>query len=103
MKNGLALAVGDGGNDVSMLKQSDIGIAINNQYDSQALNASDFVVNKFEDIKRLIFYHGREFYRKNAYLIIFCFYKNFYFVFFNIYYNVYANFSGATFYIEMIG
>lgn len=86
------VAVGDGGNDVNMLKTADIGIGIFGKEGYQAAFNSDYAVSKFKYIKRLIFYHGRYFLMRNSYFIYHFFYKsviyampNFWFLFYNGY------------------
>lgn len=86
------VAVGDGGNDVNMLKTADIGIGIFGKEGYQAAFNSDYAVSKFKYIKRLIFYHGRFFLMRNSYFIYYFFYKSviyamphFWFLFYNGY------------------
>ena len=40
------------------------------------MRAADFAIGKFKMLKPLMFIHGRENYRRNAYLINYNFYKN---------------------------
>lgn len=64
----VVMAVGDGGNDVSMLLQSDCGVALRGKEgqqvgagvcgDEQAALAGDFVVNEFHQLRRLLCVHG---------------------------------------------
>ena len=61
-------AVGDGGNDVGMILEADVGIGIEGKEGLQASLASDFSVKKFGDIKKLILWHGRLSYRRSAIL-----------------------------------
>jgi phospholipid-translocating ATPase len=52
-------AIGDGGNDVSMIQAADIGIGIVGKEGKQASLAADFSVNQFSYISRLLIWHGR--------------------------------------------
>ncbi|OAO16472.1 phospholipid-transporting atpase [Blastocystis sp. ATCC 50177/Nand II] len=54
----VVMAVGDGGNDVSMLLQSDCGVALRGKEGQQAALAGDFVVNEFHQLRRLLCVHG---------------------------------------------
>lgn len=52
-------AVGDGGNDVGMILESDVGIGIVGKEGMQAALASDFSILQFQYLKKLILWHGR--------------------------------------------
>ena len=47
-------AIGDGGNDVSMIQAADVGIGIVGKEGRQASLAADFSVNQFSYIARLL-------------------------------------------------
>ena len=51
--------IGDGGNDVGMIQCANVGIGIEGKEGLQAALASDFSVRKFNQIVRLILWHGR--------------------------------------------
>ncbi len=70
------LAIGDGANDVSMITAAHIGIGIRGLEGQQAARAADYSISQFKYLKNLMFCHGREAYRRNAYLISYMFYKN---------------------------
>ena len=55
----ISLAIGDGGNDVSMIKTADVGIGIFGKEGYQAVNASDYAIAEFQYLRRLMFIHGR--------------------------------------------
>lgn len=59
-------AIGDGGNDVSMIQAADVGIGIVGKEGRQASLAADFSINKFCYIARLIIWHGRNSYKRSA-------------------------------------
>ncbi|GFS70477.1 probable phospholipid-transporting ATPase IIB [Nephila pilipes] len=59
-------AVGDGGNDVSMIQAADVGIGIVGKEGKQASLAADFSVTQFSHIARLILVHGRYSYKRTA-------------------------------------
>ncbi|KAL6524039.1 Alanine aminotransferase 2 [Orobanche minor] len=48
------LAIGDGGNDVRMIQQADIGVGISGREGLQAARAADYSIGKFRFLKRLI-------------------------------------------------
>lgn len=59
-------AVGDGGNDVSMIQQADAGIGIEGKEGKQASLAGDFSIPAFQHIAKLLLVHGRHSYKRSA-------------------------------------
>ena len=72
----ITLAIGDGANDVNMITAANVGIGIVGKEGAQAARASDYAISEFRFLRRLMFYFGRESYRKNSFLIFYNFYKN---------------------------
>ncbi|KRT85253.1 hydrolase [Oryctes borbonicus] len=64
-------AVGDGGNDVSMIQQADAGIGVEGKEGRQASLAGDFSVPQFSHLARLLLVHGRRSYERSASLALF--------------------------------
>jgi len=59
-------AIGDGGNDVSMIQAADAGIGIVGKEGRQASLAADFSITQFKYIARLLLVHGRNSYKRSA-------------------------------------
>ncbi|UJR23043.1 hypothetical protein I4U23_026069 [Adineta vaga] len=59
-------AIGDGGNDVSMIQSADVGIGIVGKEGKQASLAADFSINQFSYLSRLLLVHGRNSYTRTA-------------------------------------
>uniref|UniRef100_A0A8B9HMW2 Phospholipid-transporting ATPase n=1 Tax=Astyanax mexicanus TaxID=7994 RepID=A0A8B9HMW2_ASTMX len=59
-------AIGDGGNDVSMIQAADCGIGIEGKEGKQASLAADFSITQFKHIGRLLVVHGRNSYKRSA-------------------------------------
>ncbi|KAI7798944.1 probable phospholipid-transporting ATPase IIB isoform X3 [Triplophysa rosa] len=59
-------AIGDGGNDVSMIQAADCGIGIEGKEGRQASLAADFSITQFKHIGRLLMVHGRNSYKRSA-------------------------------------
>ena len=94
----ITMAIGDGANDVGMITESNVGIGIQGIEGTQAARASDYVLTQFSHLKKLLFFHGREYYRRNTWVIGYNFYKNFLYsgpVFFA---GLITEFSGVTIY-----
>eukprot|EP00427_Karlodinium_veneficum_P008540 CAMPEP_0169077318 /NCGR_PEP_ID=MMETSP1015-20121227/8815_1 /TAXON_ID=342587 /ORGANISM="Karlodinium micrum, Strain CCMP2283" /LENGTH=2681 /DNA_ID=CAMNT_0009136835 /DNA_START=25 /DNA_END=8073 /DNA_ORIENTATION=- len=96
--NPLTLAIGDGGNDVSMIQEAHVGVGILGVEGRQAANASDFVISQFRFLQQLLLVHGRWNLRRIGIVIGYSFYKNFTLVLPMVYYALYTGFSGTTLY-----
>ena len=70
------LSIGDGANDVSMILKAHVGVGILGKEGMQAARCADYAIGEFKFLKRLLFVHGREAYRRNSLLINYNFYKN---------------------------
>mmetsp|Transcript_29675 Transcript_29675/g.34785 ORF Transcript_29675/g.34785 Transcript_29675/m.34785 type:complete len:114 (-) Transcript_29675:910-1251(-) len=55
----ITLAVGDGFNDVNMIQEAHVGIGIRGAESNQAAAFADFAIVEFQDLRRLMFWHGR--------------------------------------------
>ena len=96
--NSITLAIGDGANDVGMITEANVGIGIEGKEGTQAARASDYSIKEFSHLKKLLFFHGRECYRRNSWVILYNFYKNVLFVVPMIYSGTISLFSGCTIY-----
>jgi phospholipid-translocating ATPase len=59
-------SVGDGGNDVAMIQESNVGIGIVGKEGMQASLAADFSITQFSHLRELILWHGRLSYKRTA-------------------------------------
>ena len=96
--NSITMAIGDGANDVGMITEANVGIGIEGKEGTQAARASDYSIKEFSHLKKLLFFHGRECYRRNSWVILFNFYKNVLFVAPMIFCGTISLFSGTTIY-----
>ena len=95
-KNAITLAVGDGGNDVSMIMEAHLGIGIYGEEGMRAVQASDFAIGEFKFLRRLLFFHGRSNNNRISNMIIYFFYKNFVFTILQFVYSFFCIGSGQT-------
>jgi len=99
----ITLAVGDGANDVPMIKAAHVGIGVHGKEGKQAVMNSDYAISQFKDLERLMLVHGAWDYRRLSKLILYTFYKNVTITMTQMWYQYYAQFSGALFYEPMAG
>ena len=95
-KTKITLAIGDGGNDVSMIMEAHIGIGIYGEEGLRAAQSSDYAIGEFQVLRRLLFTHGYLNLMRNSMMIIYFFYKNFVFTIVHFFYGFINNFSGQT-------
>eukprot|EP01135_Chromosphaera_perkinsii_P011693 Nk52_evm16s2474 gene=Nk52_evmTU16s2474 len=97
-KDATSLAIGDGANDVSMIKEADVGVGISGQEGMQAVLASDYSIAQFRFLARLLLVHGRWSYKRITWAILYFFYKNYTFILVNFWFSFYSAFSAQTLY-----
>ena len=92
----VTLAIGDGGNDVSMIMEAHIGVGIYGEEGMRAVQSSDYAIGEFKFLHRIMLFHGRTNYIRNCECVMYFFYKNFVFTLVQFCYGFYNNFSGQT-------
>ncbi|XP_028440021.1 probable phospholipid-transporting ATPase IM isoform X2 [Perca flavescens] len=97
-KRVVTLAIGDGANDVSMIKTAHIGVGISGQEGMQAVLASDYSFAQFRYLRRLLLVHGRWSYFRMCNFLCYFFYKNFAFTLVHFWYGFFCGFSAQTVY-----
>ena len=95
-KDVITLAIGDGGNDVSMIMEAHIGIGLYGNEGLRAVQASDFSIGEFKFLRRLLLFHGRINLYRIRRMILYFFYKNFVFTLCHFFYAFESLFSGQT-------
>ncbi|KAM4532174.1 phospholipid-transporting ATPase ID-like [Fundulus diaphanus] len=97
-KQAVTLAIGDGANDVSMIKAAHIGVGISGQEGMQAVLSSDFSFAQFRYLQRLLLVHGRWSYIRMCKFLRYFFYKNFTYTLVHFWYAFFCGFSAQTVY-----
>ena len=59
-------AIGDGGNDVPMIQEANVGVGIVGKEGRQASLAADFSLTQFSHVAKLLLVHGRNSYKRSA-------------------------------------
>lgn len=93
----LTLAIGDGGNDVSMIQEAHIGVGIFGKEGTQAARSADYAIGEFKHLLRLTVLHGRYSNLRTAGMINLSFYKNTFYNATLVLFQIYCFFSGQIF------
>ncbi|KAM9225592.1 phospholipid-transporting ATPase IC [Dugong dugon] len=97
-KKAITLAIGDGANDVNMIKTAHIGVGISGQEGMQAVMSSDFSFAQFRYLQRLLLVHGRWSYIRMCKFLRYFFYKNFAFTLVHFWYSFFNGYSAQAAY-----
>ncbi|KAL1776114.1 phospholipid-transporting ATPase [Sigmodon hispidus] len=97
-KKVVTLAIGDGANDIGMIKAAHIGVGISGHEGMQAMLNSDFSFCQFRYLQRLLLVHGRWSYNRMCKFLSYFFYKNFAFTLVHFWYAFFNGFSAQTVY-----
>jgi magnesium-transporting ATPase (P-type) len=90
------LSIGDGANDVPMIKTAHIGIGLFGEEGMGAVQASDYALPEFRMLWRLLFVHGRWNYIRISEMILYFFYKNMLFTIPQFIFAFYSGYSGQS-------
>ncbi|CAN8066886.1 unnamed protein product [Agarophyton chilense] len=96
-RKSVTLAIGDGGNDVSMIQEAHIGVGIYGKEGTQAARSADYAVGEFKHLLRLTALHGRFSVVRTAGMINLSFYKNIFFTLTQVLFQAFCFASGITF------
>ena len=94
----ITCAVGDGGNDVSMIQEAHVGLGLIGREGSAASQSADFAITKFGHLQKLMLVHGHWFYTRHSFLVQYSFYKQVACFLPQLYFAFYSNYSGSTLY-----
>lgn len=97
-KQEVSLAIGDGANDVNMIQAADVGIGIYGNEGLRAAQSSDFAIGQFQDIWRLLFFHGYHNYYRVTTMILYFFFKNIIFTLPQFLFAFYSLYSAQSVY-----
>jgi phospholipid-transporting ATPase len=98
----ITLAIGDGGNDVSMIQQAHVGVGIVGKEGTQAALAADYSISEFRHLQRLMTVHGRYSYIRSAGVINLSLYKNIVFLVTQLCFQFFGFASVQTFHQQWI-
>ncbi|XP_069074061.1 phospholipid-transporting ATPase IC-like isoform X1 [Pleurodeles waltl] len=92
-KKAITLAIGDGGNDINMIKTAHIGVGISGHEGQQAVLASDYALAQFCFLQRLLLVHGRWSYYRICKFLRYYVYKTFAYMLTSIWFSFFNTFS----------
>ena len=92
----VTLGIGDGGNDVIMIQNSDVGVGIIGKEGQQAARAADYVISEFRHLKRLMCVHGIESVSRSWTIGNYSFYKSIIFCIIHTSYAIFSSYSGVS-------
>ncbi|EGD82884.1 hypothetical protein PTSG_12035 [Salpingoeca rosetta] len=98
----ITLAIGDGANDVAMIREAHIGVGITGKEGRQAARTSDYSLARFRFLARLLLVHGHYSYWRMAYTVQYFFYKNLIYILPFIYFGPRTLFSAQTLYEQWL-
>lgn len=102
MRGIVCCAIGDGANDVSMIRESSVGVGVKGKEGNAAVYSADYVIGRFHHVIKLIMYHGRNNYRGNCYSIYTAFYSHLTFNLPLFYFSFFSGFSSQTIYSSFL-
>ncbi|XP_061451009.1 probable phospholipid-transporting ATPase IM isoform X2 [Rhineura floridana] len=97
-RKAITLAIGDGANDIGMIKSAHIGVGISGQEGTQAILNSDYSFAQFRYLQRLLLVHGRWSYFRMCKFLCYFFYKNVAFTLVHFWFGFFCGFSAQTVY-----
>lgn len=99
----VCLAIGDGGNDVSMIQEANVGVGMFGSEGTAAVRASDFAISQFRFLLNLMLVHGQRNLYRSAVVIGYSFYKNAVLVTTLLLFNFVSAASGSTMFESFLG
>lgn len=92
----ITLSIGDGANDVSMIREADVGVGIIGKEGRQAANNADFAIGQFKFLRRLLLVHGRWNYIRQSNTFLYSVHKNLVIAFTLFWFSYLSGISGMT-------
>uniref|UniRef100_A0A096M158 Phospholipid-transporting ATPase n=1 Tax=Poecilia formosa TaxID=48698 RepID=A0A096M158_POEFO len=94
----ITMSIGDGANDVNMIKTAHIGVGLAGREGGQAVHNADFAVSQFRFLQRLLLVHGRWSYRRISLFLRYFLFKTCGFALVHIWFGILNGFSAQSLY-----
>lgn len=95
-RSAITLAIGDGANDVAMIRAAHVGIGISGNEGLQAAHSADYSIAQFRFLVRLLLVHGSWSMTRLCKLILYSFYKNIALYVIELWFAILSAWSGQT-------
>ena len=95
-RGAITLAIGDGANDVAMIRAAHVGIGISGNEGLQAAHSADYSISQFRFLVRLLLVHGSWSMTRLCKLILYSFYKNIALYVIELWFAILSAWSGQT-------
>lgn len=92
----MTLGIGDGGNDVIMIQNSDVGVGVVGKEGRQAARAADYVISEFKHLKRLLCVHGVDSISRSWTITNYSVFKSVVFCIGQTSYSLFSSYSGVS-------
>ncbi|XP_020487724.3 phospholipid-transporting ATPase IC [Labrus bergylta] len=94
----VTMSIGDGANDVNMIKTAHVGVGIAGVEGGQAVLSADFALSQFRFLQRLLLVHGRWSYRRISLFLRYFLFKTCGFALVHIWFGCFNGFSAQSLY-----
>ncbi|XP_041646707.1 phospholipid-transporting ATPase IC isoform X1 [Cheilinus undulatus] len=94
----VTMSIGDGANDVNMIKTAHVGVGIAGVEGGQAVLNADFALSQFRFLQRLLLIHGRWSYRRISFFLRYFLFKTCSFALVHIWFGCFNGFSAQSLY-----
>ena len=97
-QHSITLAIGDGANDIPMLREAGIGVGISGREGLQAARVSDYSISQFRFLQRLLLVHGHWNYARTTKYILCTFWKELTFYMIQAHWQRFNGYTSTSFF-----
>ncbi|KAM9797556.1 phospholipid-transporting ATPase IC [Syngnathus typhle] len=94
----ITLSIGDGANDVNMIKTAHVGVGLAGVEGGQAVQNADFSLSRFRYLQRLLLVHGRWSYRRISLFLRYFLFKTCSFALVHLWFGIFNGYSAQSMY-----
>ncbi|KAM3619285.1 uncharacterized protein V6R79_005496 [Siganus canaliculatus] len=94
----VTLSIGDGANDINMIKTAHIGVGVAGVEGGQAVQNADFALSQFRFLQKLLLVHGRWSYRRISLFLRYFLFKTCGFALVHVWFGFFNGFSAQSLY-----